>query len=230
MAWAAGDFRTQPKADQLGGAGTWARFSTHPNSPVHGGGFRHPQTDQLRGARPSRAAEGGASGGTRRRRRRPAVGVDRRTRYISCRMEGVPLGPHHHGPHQRYILTTMGPDPAADPHGPVPRCSGGPSPVARGGGGCQKGRRGRGGRFSTHPDLSTHPNSPVRGGSFFDTPKTRQFTVGHPAAGSPAAPAPPAPPCVSERLATGRRRAGAPSATAKRRRCGRGWGIEEVVT
>ena len=65
MAWAAGDFRTQPKADQLGGAGTWARFSTHPNSPVHGGGFRHTQTDQLRGARPSRAAEGGASGGIR---------------------------------------------------------------------------------------------------------------------------------------------------------------------
>jgi hypothetical protein len=49
----------------MGGAGTWARFSTHPNSPVHGGGFRHTQTDQLRGARPSRAAEGGASGGIR---------------------------------------------------------------------------------------------------------------------------------------------------------------------
>jgi hypothetical protein len=45
------------KADQLGGAGARARltlsrgqFSTHPNSPVHGGIFRHTQSDQLVGA------------------------------------------------------------------------------------------------------------------------------------------------------------------------------------
>jgi hypothetical protein len=105
-----GTFAHSPKLTSWGGArgagppnpkpraglgGCRGRFSTHPNSPVHGGPcFDTPKTDQLAGApaRPTPGSPdarclwgpwagrlGGASGCTRRPRRRPAVGVDRRT-------------------------------------------------------------------------------------------------------------------------------------------------------
>jgi hypothetical protein len=188
MAWAAGDFCTQPETDQLGGARGAGPPNPTPRAGLGGagGGFRHTQTRQFtvgrvsthpkltswrgrrRGPPPEALTLGvpvGAMGGQTRR----GIGVHQapspspsspgrpEDRYISWKMGGYPVGSHHHGPRQRYILTTMGPDPAPDRHGPAPRRPGRPSPATRGGGGCQKGRRGRGGPFSTHPNFSTHP-------------------------------------------------------------------------
>jgi hypothetical protein len=115
-----GTFAHSPKLTSWGGArgagppnpkpraglgGCRGRFSTHPNSPVHGGPcFDTPKTDQLAGApaRPTPGSPdarclwgpwagrlGGASGCTRRPRRRPAVGVDRRTDIYPGRWGGT---------------------------------------------------------------------------------------------------------------------------------------------
>jgi hypothetical protein len=114
-----------PKTRQF----TDGRFSTHPKLTSWGVPAR---------ARGGRGGIGGHQG---------ALAIDGQSgpaggpRYISWKMEGGhPVGPHHHGPQQRYILTTRGPDPAPDPPGPAPRRRGRPSPAPSGGGGCQKGR------------------------------------------------------------------------------------------